>query len=176
MPSCSIDTDLGSLPITRAGEDDFAQVHAIKCEALAWVQSLGITQWTSPPDTPESRAWLREKLAREETYLVWLRQQPVTTIRLEWEDPVIWGERGTDGLAGYIHGFFQRPCAAGHGIGRALLAWAGQNIAERGKTCARLDCMADNARLCRYYRQQGFSPLHIAAWPNWRAQLFEKRL
>lgn len=175
-PPFHLDTALGPLLITRAGEGEFAHVHGIKCAALAWVQSLGITQWTAPPDTPESQAWLREKLACEEIYLVWHQQQPVTTVRLEWADPMIWGERGTDGLAGYLHGFFQHPKAAGHGIGSALLAWAAQTIADRGKTYARLDCMAENVKLCRYYRRQGFTEAGLACWPNWRAQLYEKRL
>jgi hypothetical protein len=47
-------------------------------------------------------------------------------------------------------------------VGERLLEWAVDTIAARGRLFARLDAMASNAALCRYYEERGFRPLDTA--------------
>ena len=46
-----------------------------------------------------------------------------------------------------------------------------------GRRFARLDAMASNAALCRYYEQRGFQSLGTALLPGiFRTRLFEREL
>jgi GNAT superfamily N-acetyltransferase len=44
----------------------------------------------------------------------------------------------------------------GSGIGEQLLAWASQQVVDRGCRYLRLDCVATNTVLRRYYERFGF--------------------
>jgi ribosomal protein S18 acetylase RimI-like enzyme len=44
-------------------------------------------------------------------------------------------------------------------VGERLLEWAVERIAARGRHFARLDTVANNRALCRYYDERGFRPL-----------------
>jgi hypothetical protein len=45
---------------------------------------------------------------------------------------------------------------AGTGLGRRLLAWAGDGARARGRRSLRLDCVGSNTFLRRYYAEAGF--------------------
>ena len=63
-------------------------------------------------------------------------------------------------------------------VGERLLQCAVETIAARGRRFARLDAMAANAALCRYYEQRGFKPLGTTTLFGgmYTAQLFERDL
>ncbi|MCC3371665.1 N-acetyltransferase [Cohnella sp. REN36] len=63
---------------------------------------------------------------------------------------------------------------AGHGIGARLFRWAEERIAAEGKRLVRLDCMADNPRLNRYYEDQAYRYVRVKRWDDWGASLYEK--
>jgi ribosomal protein S18 acetylase RimI-like enzyme len=95
---------------------------------------------------------------------------------MQWTDPEIWGEQGDDGLAGYIHGLAVRRAASGKNLGGDLLNLALKLTTEKPRPFLRLDCIATNERLCRYYRDAGFEPVRInEVIPNQvYIQLFQK--
>ena len=100
------------------------------------------------------------------------------TDAIQWTDPDVCGERGVDGLASYVHGMAVARSAGGMRVGERMLEWAVDTIAARGRPFARLDAMAANAPLCRYYEQRGFRPLGTATLLAgiYTAQLFEREL
>ena len=58
-----------------------------------------------------------------------------------------------------------------------MLEWAIDLVAARGRRYARLDCMASNVALCRYYNDRGFTPIGTAMPPgNWTLRLFEREI
>jgi GNAT superfamily N-acetyltransferase len=69
---------------------------------------------------------------------------------------------------------------AGHGIGRALLAWAEDFIVDSGRRLARLDCVRSNRLLRRYYQRAGYALVGYKALPEvewaFEAALYEKPL
>jgi len=67
------------------------------------------------------------------------------------------GRDATEDDALYLHGFAVRRALAGRGISLAMLTWAAERRREAGKPLLRLDCVAHNARLVRYYDEAGFS-------------------
>lgn len=70
---------------------------------------------------------------------------------LDWSDP-LWSD--VDGTAGYVHRMAVYRRAAG--LGAVMLRWAADAVREHGSDALRLDCVASNARLRRYYEAAGF--------------------
>ena len=62
----------------------------------------------------------------------------------------------------------------GRGIGAAILEWAMSEVRHRGRQCLRLDCLAGNAHLRRYYEEQGFILQGRVADRDYAAALYEK--
>jgi hypothetical protein len=91
------------LVIERAGTAEYQQIMTILREAADWLSSRANPQWRHW-HTDFGERMLRERIEHHETYLVRRDTQPVATLAIHWSDPEQWGERGLDGLAGYIHG------------------------------------------------------------------------
>ena len=86
-------------------------------------------------------------------------QRVIASVTVVWSDPLMWGDR-TD-PAGYIHMLMVPRDLAGHGIGRALLAWAEDFVVDTGRRLARLDCVRNN-RSCALLRTRRVR----AGWPQ----------
>jgi GNAT superfamily N-acetyltransferase len=162
-------TRLGSVIVSTAEPHDALTVAAILEEAAAWQAARGIDQWRPGSFTP---ALLAPRLAAGEVYLARLGADAVGTLTLQWSDAPIWGAQPP--TAGYVHRLAVRRRAAGTGLAPALLAWAGEQVAARGRTLLRLDCPAANPALCRYYERLGFRPAGEVAGAGWRAARFER--
>jgi GNAT superfamily N-acetyltransferase len=173
-------TSQGELQVNRATAPDFDAVYAIIAEAAAWLQSRDISQWNWFLTDP-GKDLVRHRIETAETYLVLdPRAQPLATFTLQWDDEMIWGPRGKDGTAGYVHGLAVRRRAAGIGLGLKMLEWSSNLISRKSRRLLRLDCMAKNEFLCNYYRRAGFTDagrndaLSIGASQQLFIQLFEK--
>jgi GNAT superfamily N-acetyltransferase len=77
------------------------------------------------------------------------------TLQLQDSDPDVWG--ADDGDALYLHRLTVARRCAGSGLGGRLLAWALGEAGARGRALLRLDCVASNDFLRRYYAAAGFS-------------------
>lgn len=175
MPSESKDliTAVGLLQLRRAHERDVDAVHGIMCEASAWLTSIGSTQWSGVP-SKAFRDYLPKRLAEHDVYLVQQDEVAIGTLCLQWEDEGIWGARGKDDQAGYVHGLAIRRSIAHRGIGARMLDWAAANVAENGRRFLRLDCARSSERLRRYYEQLGFVDKGPADGGGFETQLFER--
>src|ERR1700691_1716008 len=172
-----LETDAGELAIARAGAADYDAVMAILREAADWISARGNPPWNHWYMDAGERI-LRDRLAHHEVYLASRDGLAVGTVTIQWNDAETWGERGLDGHAGYIHGIAISRSVGGMRVGERLLEWAVETIAERGLQFARLDTIASNAALCRYYGQRGFLSLGTATLFGgmYTARLFERQL
>jgi ribosomal protein S18 acetylase RimI-like enzyme len=76
---------------------------------------------------------------------------------------------------GYIHGLAILRKYAGQSLGREILNWA-IDMVKKEKSLVRLDCMAENPRLCRYYEELGFQYVGQKSFPNgWQSNLYEMK-
>jgi ribosomal protein S18 acetylase RimI-like enzyme len=173
----NLDTAAGQLAIARAGAADYDAVMAILREAADWLSARGNPQWIHWHMEAGERM-LRDRLEHHEVYLARRDGVPVGTLTIQWSDLEQWGERGSDGSAGYIHGIAITRSVGGKRVGERLLEWAVDTIAARGRRFARLDAMESNAALCRYYEQRGFHSRGTAKLFGgmYIAQLFERNL
>lgn len=141
---------------TAADADTFIEIHE---EVARWLWDQGIRQWQ--PGVFR-REWILPRIERGEVYLARRGGEALGAVTLQWSDEYTWGARPPD--AGYIHGLRVRRSAAGQSLGRALLQWAEREIARAGRPFARLDCIADNPRLCAYYVDAGYERQADLEW------------
>jgi GNAT superfamily N-acetyltransferase len=157
------------LEVRRAGAEDVDEIVRVLSEAAAWLLARGIRQW---PD-PFPRERVLAVVARGDFYLASSGGETVATLALMWSDPTFWGERPPD--AGYVHALAVRRAHAGRGIGASLLDWAGEQVAGAGREYLRLDCLAGNAELRRYYERHGFELRGEVAVDDFTSALYERR-
>ena len=159
------------LLIRRAAIDDAPILLSLWLDAAEWLQAKGIDQWhPSRFSLDGAIAAIRDA----EVYIAELGREAVGTYLIMWSDPVIWRELD-DGEAGYIHKLAVRRDCKGRGLVLKLLRDAERRIAGRGKRLIRLDCMADNERLNRYYLDAGYAFVRRHVDDGWSANLYEKR-
>lgn len=136
------------VPATPA---DVPDLISLRDELAGWLIGRGIQQW-EPGDFPEEHLgkWVGDggvRTLREDGRLV-------ATIAVLNEDP-IWSPDGVS--AGYVHVLMVARSHAGRGLGSAVLAAAEQTIHENGRDWVRLDAVAMNHRLIRWYLHQGYT-------------------
>lgn len=154
-----------------AQPEELPLVMEILAEAAAWLVDKGIDQWPSPPN----EHWQRRMAAaidRQELYTLGIVKNRLGMVRFTWSDPY-WPD---DDQAGYVHSMAIRSAMHGQGLGLWILNWAGMKVMQADKPCLRLDCLASNGRLRRYYEDQGFVYQGDVIDRDYVAALYEKRL
>ncbi len=159
------------ITLQQAQPEELNLVMDILEDAARWLDSRGIKQWPFPLPESEWRAMARHISTGE----VYLARRPdgraVGTLRFKWSDPKLWHDES--GVAGYVHDFAIHDTVRGCGIGAAMLEWAKAHVHARGKEFLRLDCLADNAALNRYYLNVGLQYRGRVQDGNYAASLFE---
>jgi protein-tyrosine phosphatase len=136
----------------------------------------GIDQWNWFA-TEAGKEFVIRRIREHEVYALQDKDQPIATVTLQYSDHDIWGSRGQDGLAGYVHGLAVVRPAAGRGLGHSLIRWAEQRFAEQNKSLCRLDCMAANGSLRSYYEKLGFVSVGVKQFDRGLvAALYERRI
>lgn len=164
------------LVFRRATEADLPTLVALRESAARWMTASGIEQWR-PGEMSEDH--FRAVMLEGE---VWVAigeadGRVAGAWELWWSDVRTWGPQPP--VAGYIHRLMIDHDNPLRGTGRAMLTAAEQRIAATGRSLARLDCAAHNARLRRYYADAGYT--EVGEQPNrsgsrYPVTLFEKEL
>jgi GNAT superfamily N-acetyltransferase len=139
------------IEISSAGPSDREEILEILEEIRKWLADSGIDQWPFPITT----GWVQQRLERGEFRLAKIGSETVGVFRLLESDPGLWEENPGEAL--YIHSLAVRRRWKGHWIGRSILQWAEAYATGDNRAFLRLDCLAENTVLCRYYEQAGFS-------------------
>ncbi|GIK58722.1 MAG: GNAT family N-acetyltransferase [Chloroflexi bacterium] len=159
------------LDFTVARPEDLPLVMEILAEAAAWLKQKGIDQWPSPPNEHWQRR-MAEAIQREEVYTVGIVKNRFGIVRFTWADPY-WPD---DNLAGYVHSIAVRSEMHGQNLGGLILFWAMMKTKQEGRQFLRLDCLAGNGRLRRYYEDQGFSYQGEIIDQDYLAALYEREI
>lgn len=182
-PDAPLDPLLGRIRIAEAAPDQLALVAAVLDDASHRLSEMGIEQWPMPfpPDKvlfPGAGAIV---------YVAWDGDVAAGTFTLQRRDAAFWPEAaeavggleswGSDGTRpAYLHRFATRT--GYRGLGLRMLG-AAEGIARGlGANLMRLDCVSSDARIRRYYEDEGFEfhgdiqPAHL----TFPAARYEKRL
>lgn len=161
--------------MARAG--DAGAIVALHDHLAQWQIRRGIDQWRPGEINPEVIAaqaaggqWFVLRPDARRT-----GPQVIATARVIDADAHTWGpELGADGTAGYLHALMVHRAHAGRGLGAAVLTWFEQFTLTCGRQVARLDCVATNQRLRRYYTDHRYTEHGITDFdgdPQWRPVL-----
>jgi predicted N-acetyltransferase YhbS len=158
--------------IRRAHSGDAETSAAIIEEVAAWGVSVGSPSWipgsfTGPESVGMSR--LRGDIAAGSLYLLWRGESAVATFSLLERDPIFWPGAGDEAL--YLHRFAVRRAAAGSG--RHVVAWCLHEAQRRERSFVRLDCLAENPGIRRYYKRFGFVAVDETVIDGTRYGLYE---
>jgi ribosomal protein S18 acetylase RimI-like enzyme len=137
----------------RLAEDgDLATLVRLRDDAARWMLAQGITGQWQPGELDEDH--FRRVMASGEVWLAEAGGRVAGAWELWWEDQDAWGPQPA--VAGYVHRLMVDRAGARPGLGRSLLHAAERRVAEAGRACVRLDCLAGSARLNAYYLDAGY--------------------
>lgn len=169
-----VQTSMGPMTVEKAVAGDESAVLAVMRDAAEWLKERGVNQWNGML-TPKGPELVDHRVKTGVAYLAALNGEKMGTVAILWEDVFVWDEKGRDGLAGYIHGLAVLRKYAGKNLGREILKWAMDEISAQ-RPAIRLDCMAENPRLCHYYEELGFLNVGQKSYPNgWKSNLYEMK-
>jgi GNAT superfamily N-acetyltransferase len=140
--------------------------------AASWGASAGRPSWTPGSFTgPESvgMSRLRNDVETGSLYLVCLGNAAVATFSLLESDALFWPRAPDDAL--YLHRFAVRRGNAG--MGGHAVEWAVDEARRRGRAYVRLDCLAENPGIRRYYESHGFAAVGEQLIDGVRFSLYE---
>jgi ribosomal protein S18 acetylase RimI-like enzyme len=170
-----VDRSLRDFRIRRADPSDFEAARDVLSSAAAWARDRGIERWWPVPFPAER---LRPALDQGHLYVAIAEGQIVGTIVFKWEDAKVWGDEPP--VAGYVHMLAVRKDRPLSGVGELLLSWAAERTRENRRSLLRLDCLATNDGLVRYYEGLGFRRVRQVPRPypgdDRNVQLFEKEV
>jgi len=153
VPADEVESTCPRIRLATVAEAELAA--RILEETAQWCESRGVRAWSQGEfSNPSGRG--RRQLGADQAggslYLVWLDGIAVGTFSLLMRDQRFWPMAPDDAL--YLHRFGVRLHA--WGIGRAAIRWMSAEARRRSRGYLRLDCLAENAAICRYYERAGF--------------------
>src|SRR6478736_5166745 len=92
------------LSSSRASFQDMDDILRLQAEGDSWNASKGYMPLAYRYSLKERREFLERHLAESEIHLFRDKLEAVGMVRIQWKDPIFWGDAGWDPLAAYVHG------------------------------------------------------------------------
>lgn len=141
----------GSVVFEVARPGDVDELVELRERTARWLVDRGIAQWLPGEfGTERMSRWV----AAGHVHVLRRAEAIAAVVALFDADPEVWPDAGAD--AGYIHLLMVDRRHAGAGLGDAALTHAEERIRARGGRLARLDAVATNGTLHRWYRDRGY--------------------
>lgn len=147
-----------NLLIRVATNDDSEQIQHLLKTLAQWMKDSKINQWSFLLEGEDDK--LKEWISKGLTYIVEKDETFIATFTLlpeagEW-DLHIWGD-DLPVNSSYLHRLAISPTYMSQGIGKKVIEW----LSTRKIEIVRLDCVADNEKLNRFYHNNGFELIGI---------------
>ena len=144
-------------------------------ESALWLRDKGVDYWQDWIDPPSLFTdWIQQGFDQSQFYMVQMDGNDIGCFRLQWQDPMFWGEQEND--AGYIHSFTLSRKLAGQGFGIQVLDIIEDHCRHNQKSLFRLDCGYNVEGLRHYYEEYGFKHVGEVTVVGERLALYEKSL
>lgn len=146
----------------HAGSDNHEQIHELVMQTARWLHSKGSSQWGGLLRGEDSHD-LAGAISRGD--VIMFRQSGIPDLAgslilqqpSDW-DRNLWGlDESNPGTALYLHRLVINRHCAGNGLGSDMMKWIEKGILFSGIDRIRLDCIADNEALDRFYKQCGYT-------------------
>jgi RimJ/RimL family protein N-acetyltransferase len=142
----------GTIRIERADVGRTGDILQLLKAAAQWMVDNGIRQWSPDQFTEEDIAGY---FTDREVYLALDGETAAGLFTLQFSDPQYWGSKNDDSFA-YLHRLTVGAGYRGSGLGEYMIKHAVSQAKELGCAGLRLDTVAHNIRLNRYYQSLGF--------------------
>ena len=142
------------LRIVSAQEEDLGRYLDLLEEVADWLEAREIKQWP-PGHFRLAASYYAESIRQGSVQLAFVGDELVGALRFSLREPIVWPEIVEEDAV-YVYTVAVRRASADQGFGSRMLEWAADRAASLGRKYVRLDCMADNAFLARYYVRAGF--------------------
>ena len=151
---------MGELPLAlrRADRRDHDVIIGLIEAAAEWLRTKNTDQWTQPwPGREELDHRISRDLIAWNTWIAWQDGIPAATITVDREVNPIWPTETRRDPAVYVCRLVVSRAFAGHGLGAALLGWAGLRARRHySARWIRVDVWTTNTALHAYCQRQGF--------------------
>lgn len=134
-----------------ADPDDVDDLVGLRDRIARWLLEQGILQWL-PGEFPRGR--MRAWVERGDVFVHRRDGRIAAVVAVLDQDPAIWDDDHAE--AGYVHLVMVDRAHTGGGLGDAAMAHAERRLRRRGRRVARLDAVASNAILRRWYEERGY--------------------
>jgi RimJ/RimL family protein N-acetyltransferase len=143
---------------SRARLEDTEAVKQLLVRTAQWLKSKGSTQWSGLLEGEDYHD-IAGAIQRGDVYVFHLGEVLAGTVILlqqpsSW-DRELWGDEGHE-LSVYLHRLAINRDFGGTDLGTRIMRWAESGIRFPGKDRIRLDCIADNPVLNRFYSGLGY--------------------
>ncbi|CAM1341925.1 GNAT family N-acetyltransferase [Tenacibaculum amylolyticum] len=129
--------------------------------------------WKNPPT--EKIQWVVEGIQKKEFFFINNTvQENIGMVRIMNEDELYWGIQTEK--AKYIHSLVVKGAYNGKGIGAKIIQEIENNAKKDACKYIRLDAVATNTKLCKYYEKLGFQKVGVKEMPLSLNNLYEKAL
>ncbi|MFC5472249.1 GNAT family N-acetyltransferase [Cohnella suwonensis] len=165
--------------VLRAEPEHTQDVMRLLVNTAEWLLSKGSSQWNSLLRGEDSHN-TPEAINRGEVYLFKEESKTAGMVMLlanpsPW-DLELWEDRANDGAAVYVHRLAVNRKFSGKGVGNRMMKWVEQQTPELSRTVIRLDCIASNEVLNRFYSKLGYEHVGQASNENGLFSKYEKTL
>lgn len=141
-----------TVEVRIAAPSETAIVAEILAEASTWADTIGAKLWQLDELAPSG---IGRDVAAGLFQLAWVGPEAAGTVKFQLDDSEFWPDDPGDHAA-YIHRLAVRRRFAGGRVSTALMRWAVQQAAARGRQMLRLDCDVERTSLRRVYERFGF--------------------
>ncbi|WP_053756604.1 GNAT family N-acetyltransferase [Streptomyces sp. AS58] len=141
------------MKITTATPADLQRLLDFRMEAASWISARGSDQWSRP--YPADR--LLATIEAGTVFMLRDGKRTAATITLTSEaEEGLWSDEELSEPSMFVNKLTVSRDYAGRNLGGELLDWSGDRAYRAGAKWLRLDAWTTNARLQRYYLDQGF--------------------
>lgn len=148
----------------QAKPSDTGAVMDLLKQTALWLKEQGSTQWNALLEGEDSHG-TDQAVQRGDVFIFKHEEQVVGMVMLlqqpsDW-DVDLWGDEGHE-QAIYVHRLAISRAYAGKQLGRKIMEWVESGITFAGKTRIRLDCIAENSTLNRFYSSLGYEYMGLS--------------
>ncbi len=159
----------------KAAKADIELLLQVLKGAAQKISKKGVDHWQYWIDPPiEKISWVKEGIENGEYFFMSHRGDPLGIIRIMDQDLVYWSASQNRERAKYIHSLVIFEAHNGKGIGQKVIDAVASLARKEGCLYLRLDCDANNSKLCQYYEKQGFTKVMTKRFPYSINKLYER--
>jgi GNAT superfamily N-acetyltransferase len=160
------------MQVRLARLDDLGTYVLLARDAQAWLESRGLRQYV-PAAHDEHADTIRLRIESGTLYAVCTDGTAMAFFNLDPSASPWWPEDGSSAL--YLAGMVVAMGARRRGIGDFVIQWCVDQAERLGRQLVRLDCHADNQRLCSYYESHGFTCQgRVEQYPGYYGCLYQR--